>query len=179
MVFPPQDVRTRKLYEELLANVGGVSFVSDDARTTPFRLLGILCQNPGLIVRLLVHVGRLLLTGEIPVEFVAALLTGQAHTVGFGIHNFMDAAQVANAPHDPTIQARLDSCVFKGAVKNRRTGEWEAVPMCAMNQQRWSDVYDERLEDPLLAHEAQASERVGVAPAAAADDLATVAPVEV
>ncbi len=178
MVFPPQDVRTRKLYEELLANVGGVSFVSDDARTTPFRLLGILCQNPGLIVRLLVHVGRLLLTGEIPVEFVAALLTGQAHTVGFGIHNFMDAAQVANAPHDPTIQARLDSCVFKGAVKNRRTGEWEAVPMCAMNQQRWSDVYDERLEDPLLAHEAQASERVGVAPAAAADDLATVAPVE-
>ena len=36
----------RRLYEELLASVGGVSFVSDDARTTPFRLLGILCQNP-------------------------------------------------------------------------------------------------------------------------------------
>ncbi len=24
-------------------------------------------------------------------------------------------------------------------------GEWEAVPMCAMNQNRWSDLYEERL----------------------------------
>ena len=65
----------------------------------------------------------------------------------------MDAAQVADAPNDPTIQSRLDSCVFKGAVRNRQSGEWEAVPMCAMNQQRWSDVYDERLQDPALARE--------------------------
>ena len=49
IVFPPQDARTKALYEELLASVGGVSFVSDDARTTPFRLLGILFQNPLLI----------------------------------------------------------------------------------------------------------------------------------
>ena len=34
---------------------------------------------------------------------------------------------------------------FKGAVKNRGTGEWEAVPMCAMNQHRWSDLYGERI----------------------------------
>ena len=46
IVFPPQDARTKTLYEELLAHVGGVSFVSDDAHTTPFRLLGILFQNP-------------------------------------------------------------------------------------------------------------------------------------
>ncbi len=159
IVFPPQDARTRTLYEELLASVGGVSFVSDDARTTPFRLLGILCQNPWLIARLLAHVGFLLLTGRIPAEFVGALLAGQAHTVGFGIHNFMDAAQVADAPNDPTIQSRLDSCVFKGAVKNRRSGEWEAVPMCAMNQQRWGEVYDERLQDPALAVEPQVGAR--------------------
>ena len=141
--------------------MGGVSFVSDDARTTPFRLLGILCQNPWLIARLLAHVCFLLLTGKIPAEFVGALLAGRAHTVGFGIHNFMDAAQVAAAPNNPTIQSRLDSCVFKGAVKNRQSGEWEAVPMCAMNQQRWSEVYDERLQDPALAREPQAASAVG------------------
>jgi hypothetical protein len=156
LVFPPQDARTKALYEELLAHVGGVSFVSDDAHTTPWRLLGILSQNPLLISRLLAHVGRLLVTGKIPWEFVGALLAGQAHTVGFGIHNFMDAAQVADAPNHPKIQARLDSCVFKGAVKNRQSGEWEAIPMCAMNQQRWSEVYDERLQDPTLVNEPQA-----------------------
>ena len=129
--------------------------MSDDARTTPFRLLGILFQNPLLITRLLAHISWLLLTGKIPAEFISALAVGQAHTVGFGIHNFMDAAQVADAPNNPTIQSRLDSCVFKGAVKNRQNGEWEAIPMCAMNQQRWSDVYEERLQDPVLAREAQ------------------------
>ena len=171
IVFPPQDARTQRLYEELLANCGGVSFVSDDAHTTPFRLLGILWQNPLLIGRLTVHVGRLVLTGKIPAEFVTALLAGQAHTVGLGIHNFMDAAQVADAPNNPTIQARLDSCVFKGAVKNRQSGEWEAVPMCSMNQQRWSDVYDERLEDPALAREPQPGDRVAAVPVPAAEGV--------
>ena len=101
IVFPPQDARTKKLYEELLASVGGVSFVSDDARTTPFRLLGILFQNPLLIVRLLAHISWLLINGKIPAEFIGALATSKAHTVGFGIHNFMDAAQVADAPEEP------------------------------------------------------------------------------
>ena len=58
----------------------------------------------------------------------------------------MDAAQVALADSDPVIKARLDSCVFKGAVK--RNGEWEAVPMCAMNEKVWSEVYDARLQIP-------------------------------
>ena len=157
IVFPPQDARTKALYEELLARVGGVSFVTDDARTTPFRLLGILWQNPRLIGRLLVHVVRLVLRGVLPAEFAVALATGRAHTVGFGIHNFMDAAQVARADADATVKARLDSCVFKGAVKDRRTGEWEAVPMCAMNERRWAEVYDERLADPALLAESQPS----------------------
>lgn len=74
----------------------------------------------------------------------------------------MDAAQVADAPNNPTTQARLDSCVFKGAVKNRASGEWEAIPMCAMNQQRWSDLYEERLVDPVLLAEPQPTERVSV-----------------
>ena len=157
IVFPPQDARTRALYEELLARVGGVSFVTDDARTTPFRLLGLLFQHPRLVGRLLLHAVRLVLTGKIPGEFVGALARGQAHTVGFGIHNFMDAAQVARASHDPTIQARLDACVFKGAVRDRATGGWEAVPMCAMNERRWADLYDERLRDPELFRQPQPS----------------------
>ncbi len=84
-------------------------------------------------------------SGEIPPEFVRALLTGRAQTINTGTHNFMDASRVANAAIDPVTKSRLDACVFKGAVKNRGTGEWEAVPMCAMNQQRWSDLYEERL----------------------------------
>ncbi len=155
IVFPPQDAKTRQLYGELLASVGGVSFVTDDARTTPFRLLGLLSQNPLLAVRLLTHVARLLLNGTVPFEFVRGLLARKVHTVGFGIHNFMDAEKVAAADRDPVVKARLDSCVFKGPVKNRATGEWEAVPMCAMNQQRWSNLYDERLQDPALRAEPQ------------------------
>jgi hypothetical protein len=42
-------------------------------------------------------------------------------------------ALVAAADRDPVVRARLDACVFKGAVKNRKSGEWEAVPMCAMS----------------------------------------------
>ena len=68
----------------------------------------------------------------------------------------MDAAQVANADHDPVVRARLDACVFKGAVKEN--GQWRAVPMCAMNQKKWSEVYDERLRNPALVGERQVSE---------------------
>jgi len=57
----------------------------------------------------------------------------------------MEASRVANAPSDPVTQARLEACVFKGAVKNRASGEWEAAPMCAMNQARWSELYADRL----------------------------------
>ena len=76
---------------------------------------------------------------------IAGLATGRAHTMNIGTHNFMDAVRVANAPDDAVTRSRLDSCVFKGAVKNRATGEWESVPMCAMNQSRWSELYAERL----------------------------------
>ena len=69
----------------------------------------------------------------------------------------MDAEQVAQADTDPVIKARLDSCVFKGAVK--RNGKWEAVPMCAMNEKVWSEVYDARLHDPALMKERQVFER--------------------
>ena len=61
------------------------------------------------------------------------------------MHNFMDAKQVAKADSDPVIKARLDSCVFKGAVK--RDGKWEAVPMCSMNQAGWNELYAERLSE--------------------------------
>jgi hypothetical protein len=47
----------------------------------------------------------------------------------------------------------LDSCVFKGAVK--RNGKWETVPMCAMNEKVWSEVYDTRLRNPALLTERQ------------------------
>ena len=105
------------------------------------------------MLRLLVHAVRLAINGQVPFEFTRALLTGRAHTVGTGIHNFMHADQVANADNDPVVRARLDSCVFKGAVK--RNGKWEAVPMCAMNEKVWSEVYDARLQNPALMTERQ------------------------
>jgi len=79
---------------------------------------------------------------------IRAILGGRVHTLNVGIHNFMDAEQVAGAGNDPVTQCRLDACVFKGAVK--RNGQWEAVPMCAMNQKSWGEVYEERLNDDSL-----------------------------
>jgi hypothetical protein len=75
------------------------------------------------------------------------------HTLGIGIHNFMGGATVATAGRDPVIRARLDSCVFKGAVKEN--GAWVAVPMCEMNQTKWSEVYERRLADPALLAQPQ------------------------
>jgi MoaA/NifB/PqqE/SkfB family radical SAM enzyme len=155
IVFPAQDLTTRKLFNDILAIVGGISFVRDDAGTTPYRVAGALVQHPWLAIRIIGHAVRLIATGQVPFEFIRAILTGCAHTVGTGTHNFMDAAQVARAEHDPVVRARLDSCVFKGAVK--RNGNWEMVPMCAMNESKWSAVYKERLRDPALAREQQVS----------------------
>jgi hypothetical protein len=154
--FPPQDARTRKLFADAIARVGGISLVKDDAGTTPFRVLGAIVQNPGLMLRLVAHALRLAINGQVPLEFTRALLTGRAHTLGTGIHNFMHAQQVANADNDPVVRARLDSCVFKGAVK--RNGKWEAVPMCAMNEKVWGEIYDERLRNPELLKEPQVFE---------------------
>ena len=76
--------------------------------------------------------------------------------MGTGTHNFMHAKQVANADSDLVVRARLDSCVFKGAVK--RNGEWDTVPMCAMNEKVWGEIYDARLRDPALMNESQVFE---------------------
>jgi hypothetical protein len=156
ILFPPQDKATRKLFADILTTVGGISFVRDDTGTIPYRVLGALVQHPWLMLRIVGHAFRLAVRGQVPLEFIYALVTGRAHTVGTGTHNFMDAAQVARADHDPVVRARLDSCVFKGAVK--QNGEWRAVPMCAMNQSKWSEVYDERLRNPALAGERQVFE---------------------
>lgn len=60
------------------------------------------------------------------------------------MHNFMSGEQVAGAPHDPTVRARLDGCVFKRAIQ-RENGTWEAVPMCSMNQSERGSLYGGRL----------------------------------
>jgi hypothetical protein len=137
----------------LLRKIGGLSLVNDDAGTPPFRLLGVLLRHPFLAARTLYQLLRYMTSRHAPPEILRSLWRGQVHTVGVGMHNFMDASQVANAERDPVVRARLDSCVFKGAVK--RDGEWVAVPMCSMNQQTWSEVYDSRLQDPELQQQPQ------------------------
>ncbi len=152
----PTDTTTKRLLGQILERVGGLSLVTDDAHTTPWRLAGILAHNPGLAFRSFFHLARLIISGRLPAAMFMDLLAGRAHTLGVGTHNFMDAAQVSQAETDPTIKARLDSCVFKGAVKEN--GEWRAVPMCSMNQQKWSDIYEERLKNPALLREGQVFE---------------------
>ena len=127
--------------------------MNDDAGTPPYRLAGVLFQHPLLAAKLFSKVLRYITSRKAPPEIFRSLLRGKVHTLGVGMHNFMDAKKVAQAHTDPVIRARLDSCVFKGAVK--RNGEWVAVPMCSMNQQTWSEVYDGRLNDPELRKEPQ------------------------
>ena len=137
----------------MLAKIGGLSLVNDDAGTPAYRLAGVLFQHPILAARVLAQMLRYVTSRNAPREVFQSLLRGKVHTLGVGMHNFMDAKQVAQADSDPVIKARLDSCVFKGAVK--RNGQWEAVPMCSMNQQTWAEVYDSRLEDPALLQQPQ------------------------
>jgi hypothetical protein len=110
-----------------------------------WRVAGAFVHHPSLAFRSLARGLALVVSGQIPIGFVRALLFGQAHTINIGTHNFMHAAQIANAPNDLVTRARLHACVFKGAVKDRATGKWEAVPMCVMNQSRWSELYAERV----------------------------------
>lgn len=152
----PTDATTKKLFAQILKQIGGLSLVTDDARTAPWRIAGVLFANPGLALRTLFHLGRLIAAGQIPFRLLVDAFRGEVHTLGVGTHNFMDAEQVARADVDPVIKARLDSCVFKGAVKEN--GEWRDVPMCQMNQERWSAVYEERLQNPELLKQAQVFE---------------------
>ena len=141
----PNDSKSRALLCEALSAFGAISTMADDLGTLPYRLAGVLTRHPQLTARLFAQAIALVLRGAIPLEFVCAIFTGRAQTINTGTHNFMDASRVANATNDPVTKSRLEACVFKGAVKNRATGEWEAVPMCAMNQHRWSELYEERL----------------------------------
>jgi hypothetical protein len=154
-IFPllPDDQKFDALLGEVLRKIGGLSLVNDDAGTPLFRLAGVLFQHPLLAAKLFTQLLRYVTSRNAPPEIFRSLLRGKVHTLGVGMHNFMDAKQVARAGEDRVVKARLDSCVFKGAVK--RNGKWEAVPMCSMNQQTWSEVYDGRLNDPELAKEPQ------------------------
>jgi hypothetical protein len=153
MALLPSKPETQQLVGTLLDKIGALSTITTDSdphlsggsSLLPWRLAGALAQNPVLAVRAFVHFVGLVSDGSIPSEFLVALLSGQAHTINIGTHNFMHASLVAAAERDPVVRSRLEACVFKGAVKNRKTGEWEAVPMCAMNEGRWSQLYAERL----------------------------------
>ena len=112
-----------------------------------YRVAGAFARHPGW--RAGVWAGLLALACfrlEIPLHFFTPWLLAECiRSISGRIISWM-RHEVAQAPNDPVIQARLDACVFKGAVRNRATGEWEAVPMCSMNESRWSALYAERME---------------------------------
>jgi hypothetical protein len=163
-IFPllPQDAKWDGMMGNVLKSVSGLHLMNDDAGTPFFRIMGVLVQNPLTLLQLAAYGLESILTGRLPLPVLAAMLTNRAHVLGVGMHNFMDAAMVARADTDPVIKARLDSCVFKGAVKME--GEWKAVPMCSMNQANWSRIYEERASDPELKGISQPWDRVDLKP---------------
>ncbi len=149
----PTDQTTKRLLGQVLEKIGGLSLVTDDAGTPPWRLASVLLRNPYLAARAIIHLTALLASGRMAAGMLGDLFGGRVHTFGVGTHNFMDAAKVARAETDPVVRARLDACVFKGAIKEE--GEWKAVPMCQMNQEKWSQVYEGRLANPELLKQSQ------------------------
>ncbi len=149
MPLLPNEEKTKRLFADILATIGAISTMTTDSEAggslLPYRVAGAFVRHPKLAGRSLARALALIASGDIPLPFLRALATGRAHTLNVGTHNFMDASRVAQAASDTVTQARLAACVFKGAVKNRATMEWEAVPMCSMNQSRWSELYEERL----------------------------------
>lgn len=140
----PGDKTSTRLFSELLDAIGGISLAPGTERTLGFRLAGALAKRPLLVLRLLAHALRLTMTGVWPWRVVTHWLRGGTRVTGIYMHNFMSAVQVASAPDDLTVQARLDGCVFKGAIQ-RDDGSWEAVPMCSMNQSEWRKLFDRRI----------------------------------
>ncbi len=61
--------------------------MTDDAGALPYRIAGALARHPALALRVLSRVIALAVTGEIPFEFLRALLTGRAQTLNTGTHN--------------------------------------------------------------------------------------------
>ncbi len=151
------DEKWDRLLGRVLERVGGLHLMNDEAATPFFCVAGVLVQNPWLLAQLARYFFEGIMGGRVPASAFFAMITGQAHVLGIGIHNFMDAAQVATADSDPVTSARLDACVFKGAVKEN--GDWKAVPMCRMNQQKWSEVYAARSANPELARQSQPWDR--------------------
>jgi hypothetical protein len=145
----PNDDKTKRLMADILETMGAISTTTIDGDAggslLPYRVAGAFARHPRLAWSCLARSLALVFSRQLPPAFLRAIAKGDAHTINIGTHNFMDASRVANAPNDPVTRARLDACVFKGAVKNRATGEWETVPMCAMNHLRWSELYAERL----------------------------------
>lgn len=140
----PGDAATTRIFSRLLDTIGGVSLEPGAEDLLPWRLAGALARRPLILPRLLSHAVRLVSTGRWPWRTALRWLRGRANVTSIYMHNFMSAEEVASASRDATVQARLDGCVFKGAIR-RDDGSWEAVPMCSMNLAEWGNLFDRRL----------------------------------
>lgn len=140
----PGDGKSTRLFSRLLDAIGGISLAPGTEDTLRYRLAGALVRHPLLVADLLIHAARLIVTGIWPWRVLKRWPQGEAQVTSIYMHNFMSSEQVASAPGDPTVQSRLNGCVFKGAIQ-RDDGSWEAVPMCSMNQSEWGKLFDRRI----------------------------------
>jgi len=147
----PGDEKSTRLFSTLLDAIGGISLAPGGEKTLRYRLAGVFAKRPLLALRLLSGATRLLIKGVWAPGVLARWFTGRAHVTSIYMHNFMSSEQVANAPHDPIVRARLDGCVFKGAIQ-REGGAWEAVPMCNLTTPTSSDAASNNTIDNLMQH---------------------------
>ena len=85
-IFPllPDDPKFDALLGEVLRKIGGLSLVSDDAGTPPYRLAGVLFQHPLLAARLVYQLVRYFTSRKAPRDVFRSVLRGRVHTVGIG-----------------------------------------------------------------------------------------------
>ena len=89
-IFPllPNDPKFDTLMGQVLRKIGGLSLVSDDAGTPPYRLAGVLFQHPLLAARLIYQLVHYFASRKAPREIFRSLLRGRVRTVGIGMHKF-------------------------------------------------------------------------------------------
>jgi len=142
----PNDNKSRALLSEAMAAFGANS---PPCPMMPAHYhsvsLGALARNPRLTTRLCARAVALIVSGALPLEFVRALLIGRAQNDEHRhphFHGLKPRRQRGkrSGHEEPPRRVRL-----QGSGEKPRHRRVEAVPMCTMNQQRWSDLYEERI----------------------------------
>lgn len=134
----PADPASRAYWSELLATFSGVGARGNNHLEANLRRLAIIARRPRILWRTLTYARHLMRQEKIGVfSLLRHLATRRFGILNLVQHNFMSTAEVESGSAE--TEARLAACSFRGAVE--RNGQWEAVPMCAMNALEREGLY--------------------------------------